>query len=186
MFSNQQCYDSFHRQLQKLKLEFHTNVVKIGGPEPDHNDKDEETSRIDKLIERSGMIRSSTEQPSSLSILASPSPPQKQHHGLRCKKCFELLVRDDEFMQMLNGFCDHMQICWRKAFYQSASSEKSSLGCSSFTRNHRKIFFSIFLSIPYNVGVLQASPQCGKSGSSYLRQSRHFLLQVADRKDNLD
>ena len=23
---------------------------------------------------------------------------KKQHNGLRCKKCFELLVRDDEFM----------------------------------------------------------------------------------------
>ena len=79
-------------------MEFHTNVVKVGVPEPVHVDKDEEKSRIDKLIERSGMIRSSTEQPSSPSIPSPFSPPQKQHNGLRCKKCFELLVRDDEFM----------------------------------------------------------------------------------------
>lgn len=79
-------------------MEFHTNVVKVGGPEPILVSKDEETSRIDRLIERSGMIRSSTERVSPISTPSLPSPPQKQHNGLRCKKCFELLVRDDEFM----------------------------------------------------------------------------------------
>lgn len=27
-----------------------------------------------------------------------PSKPRIQHKGLRCKKCFELLVHDDEFL----------------------------------------------------------------------------------------
>ena len=81
-------------------MEFHTNVVKIGENKAISTNEDEEASRIDELIERSGMIRSSTEQrsPHFLSLSTFPSLPQKQHNGLRCKKCFELLVRDDEFM----------------------------------------------------------------------------------------
>ena len=53
-------------------------------------------SRADELIERSGMVRSQAEQstPKSMNV----QQPKKQHSGLRCIKCFELLVHDDEFL----------------------------------------------------------------------------------------
>ena len=53
-------------------------------------------SRTDELIERSGMVRSQAEQPATKSM--NVQLPKKQHFGLRCIKCYELLVHDDEFL----------------------------------------------------------------------------------------
>lgn len=78
-------------------MEFHTNVIKIGEQESEREQPDAETTRIDKLIERSGMVRASADLPRP-SPTRMQAPERKQHNGLRCKKCFELLVRDDEFV----------------------------------------------------------------------------------------
>lgn len=85
-----------HNELQKQKHEFHLNAVDLyEGIEETVKDPPSR-SREDELIEKSGMVRSQAEQPAP--ILMQPVPVAKQHNGLRCKKCFELLVRDDEFL----------------------------------------------------------------------------------------
>ena len=80
-----------HNELQKQKHEFHLNAVDLyEGIEETVKDPPSR-SREDELIEKSGMVRSQAEQPAP--ILMQPVPVAKQHNGLRCKKCCELLVR---------------------------------------------------------------------------------------------
>lgn len=56
-------------------------------------------SQMESLARSIGFVPSQSE--SSLQEEVKPICPQpKQHNGLRCKKCFELLVRDDEFLYL--------------------------------------------------------------------------------------
>lgn len=62
----------------------------------DFKEEKPSVDRIDELIERSGMVRSQSERSTPLSM--NVQQEKKQHTGLRCIKCFELLVHDDEFL----------------------------------------------------------------------------------------
>lgn len=77
-----QCYNQIHKELQKEKNEFHMDCEEILLNNAEellkHNDSDKLSQgfNLDKQI----------------------SKPKIQHNGLRCKKCFELLVHNDEFL----------------------------------------------------------------------------------------
>lgn len=80
----------------KEKRETHPNCIDL----LEEREKEKKTpivSQMEALARRIGFVPSRSEDQSTEE--AKPMRPQpKQHNGLRCKKCFELLVRDDEFL----------------------------------------------------------------------------------------
>lgn len=76
--------------LQKEKKEFHINCISIMHEQPKEEKQTSLSNRDIQILKSSGFSVDG-EKP----LLPNP---QIQHSGLRCKKCFELLVRDDEFL----------------------------------------------------------------------------------------
>ena len=103
-----------HNELQKQKHEFHLNAVDLFEGIEDPVKDPPLRSREDELIEKSGMVRSQSEQP--VPVPMQPVPVTKQHNGLRCKKCFELLVHDDEFLFVLLWRSDESSYAGGKLF----------------------------------------------------------------------
>ena len=133
-----------HNELQKQKHEFHLNAVDLYEGVEDSVKEPPLRSREDELIEKSGMVRSQSEQP--VPIPMQPVPVPKQHNGLRCKKCFELLVRDDEFLfvpiERPDGLdtpeesCSRIRRFWRITTGPPCTTEVASY--SSFTHTHAR------------------------------------------------
>ena len=91
-----QCYERIHRELIKEKRETHPNCIDL----LEAKEREKNTpivSQMEVLARNIGFVPSRSESHSTEEV--KPICPQpKQHNGLRCKKCFELLVRDDEFL----------------------------------------------------------------------------------------
>ena len=98
VFSHVQCYEQIHRNLIKEKKEVHSNCIDLLEVEA----KEKTTpiiNTIDKLTRDMDFVPSSKDVQSSTK--KTDQLQHTQHYGLRCKKCFELLVHDDEFLLVI-------------------------------------------------------------------------------------
>ena len=102
-----QCYERIHKELIKEKRETHPNCIDL----LEVKEKEKNTpivSQMEVLARNIGFVpsRSDSHSPEEEKPIC---PQPKQHNGLRCKKCFELLVRDDEFL--FASFWTVTQVC---------------------------------------------------------------------------
>lgn len=99
-----------------VEIESAVNVVQQGTQNPQTNTPTEESSqkptenREQLLKEKvlANFVRSSSSSsPSTTYNDSKPNEPKKQHSGLRCKKCFCLLIQDDKFEYKNGKLCVH-------------------------------------------------------------------------------
>ena len=91
---DQQCYETIHKKFQIENNQFHIDCIDVTAS--DYHFPPQVDESLDQTTDSSlkTLLKNGFENKEEKNLPKTT----KQHNGLRCKKCFELLVHDDEFL----------------------------------------------------------------------------------------